>query len=182
MPKGGWYSQMHMHLDEHTTRILHALIGFIPSAALLGGSREPDAIRKLLNGDAASPCDPTIYQAFHAVAASVFCRMAVFETGPEARQPAPRLRIARRLERLSSNMLCALAQGRARSAPLNQASVNEFAENRLIIPRAHVVELVYRAASGAHVQRLLSMEAWRVKSDQRLALVLLEGVTVGGQR
>ena len=113
--------------------------------------RSYQKVKELLRSES---CNTQLYMNVHAAVASMFARMAVRERS---------------------------ANGRARTEPLTTPHVETFASNGLSIPRSHVAELGSLSMTHVMSQKLAALEAERVDTSSRWAMVVGEdGGSFGG--
>ena len=150
LPRGGWFKRLYVSATEYDMRLLRAALTNAPDSCFPHG-RSYQRVATLLCSE---ECDARLYNAVHAVVASMFARMAVRERSRD---------------------------GRARTEPPTPPLVATFAANHLTIPRNHVARLGALAMTHVMAQKLAVLEAERVERGAPWAMVLAsDGGTFGG--
>ena len=140
VPRGGWFKRLYTYMSEVDLRLLRAI--FVTASEDVVPSLECTAVAALLKSES---CPQDLYANVHAVAVSLFVRMAFSERGPH---------------------------GRARCEPPVAPSLATFIRSGMTIPKAHVVALAKLAMSYSMSQKLAALEADRVQKGCRSAMVL----------
>ena len=71
LPRGGWFKRLYVNATEYDMRLLRAALANAPDSCFPHG-RSHQRVATLLRS---KECDPRLYNAVHAVVASMFARM-----------------------------------------------------------------------------------------------------------